>query len=90
LDVNLQRDPSTYVNYGWGSQECLGHEVSIVANTAILQCFALLPNLRRAPGLQGELKSVVRDDVKVYLQQDWGNYSAFPTSEFSFSYWLID
>ena len=86
--MNIQRDPSTYVNYGWGTQECLGQEINIVANTAILQCFALLPSLRRAPGLQGELKSVVRDGVKVYLQQDWGNYSAFPTSKFSFSSWV--
>jgi cytochrome P450 len=81
LNVNLDRDPASYVNFGWGPHHCIGQELSIVANTAILRCFALLPNLRRAPGPQGELKYVTKNDVvKVYLQEDWGSYFFFPTS----------
>jgi linoleate 10R-lipoxygenase len=81
LKVNLDRDPSTYINFGWGPHYCIGQEIATVANTAILRAFALLPNLRRAPGPQGQLKYVTKNDViKVYLQQDWGNYYFFPTS----------
>jgi cytochrome P450 len=79
--VDLERDPSSYVNYGWGMHKCMGQEINIIANTAILRCFATLPNLRRAPGPQGQLKYVIKDDVvKVFLRQDWGSYFFFPES----------
>jgi hypothetical protein len=48
----------------------------------MLRCFALLPNLRRSPGGQGELKYVVMGPVRVYMQEDWSNYSPWPTSMF--------
>jgi len=59
----------------------IGQEIDLVANTAILRAFARLPNLRRAPGPQGEIKYVMKQEVvKVYLQEDWSSYWFFPTS----------
>ena len=81
LEIKLDRPESSYVNYGWGPHICLGQEINIVANTAILRCLARLPNLRPAPGPQGQLKYVLKNNVvKVFLQEDWGNYWFFPTS----------
>lgn len=55
--------------------------MNIVANTAILRCFARLPNFQRAPGPQGQLKYVIKNHVvKAYMQEDWGSYWYFPTS----------
>jgi hypothetical protein len=40
-----------------------------------------LKNLRRAPGLQGELKKVPRPGgFFVYMREDWGSLWPFPTS----------
>jgi linoleate 10R-lipoxygenase len=81
LEIKLDRPESSYVNYGWGPHHCIGQEINIVANTAILGCFARLPGLRPAPGPQGELKYVIKNDVvKVFLQEDWSSYWFFPTS----------
>jgi hypothetical protein len=68
--------------FGWGLDSNIGTEISIVANAAILSCLALLPNLRRAPGAQGHIKSLVRNDETRYLKPDWGNYSFLPPSAF--------
>ena len=56
--------------------------MSTIALTAMLRCFARLPNLRRAPSGQGELKYVIMGPVRVYMQEDWSNYSPWPTSMF--------
>ena len=58
--------------------------MSTIALTAMLRCFARLPNLRRSPGAQGELKYVVMGPVRVYMQEDWSNYSPWPTSLFPY------
>ena len=81
LEVKLDRPESSYVAYGWGPHICVGREINIVANTAILRFFARLPELRRAPGPQGQLKYVMKQGVvKVFLQEDWSSYWFFPTS----------
>jgi linoleate 10R-lipoxygenase len=81
LKVNLDRPEESYVNYGWGPHHCIGKEINILANAAILRTFARLPGLRRAPGPQGQLKYVMQQEVvRVYLQEDWGSYWFFPTS----------
>jgi len=81
LEVKLDREETKYINYGWGPHACIGKEINIVANAAILRTFARLPNLRPAPGPQGKLKYVVQNEVvKVFLQEDWGSYWFFPTS----------
>lgn len=54
--------------------------MSHIGLTAMLRCFARLPNLRRSPGAQGTLKYVIMGPVRVYMQEDWSNYSPWPTS----------
>jgi hypothetical protein len=56
--------------------------MSHIGLTAMLRCFARLKNLRRSPGAQGNLKYVVMGPVRVYMQEDWSNYSPWPTSMF--------
>lgn len=56
--------------------------MSTIAITAMLRCFARLPNLRRSPSGQGNLKYVIMGPVRVYMQEDWSNYSPWPTSIF--------
>ena|SRR5579862_3108297 len=80
-EVNIHRPESSYVAYGWGPHRCIGQEINTVANTAILRAFARLPKLRPAPGPQGQLKYVIKQDVvKVFLLEDWSGYWFFPTS----------
>jgi hypothetical protein len=45
----------------------------------MLRCFARLPNLRRAPGLEGQLKYVTVGLFRAYMTEDWSNYSYWPT-----------
>ena len=84
MEIKLDRPEDSYINYGFGPHSCIGKEINIIANTAILRCFARLPNFRRAPGPQGQLKYVMKNHVvKAYLQEDWGTYWYFPTSKIS-------
>ena len=78
--VKLDRPLDKYIYFGWGEHSCVGSEMSTIALTAMLQCFARLPNLRRSPGGQGTLKYVIMGPVRVYMQEDWSNYSPWPTS----------
>ena len=78
--VKLDRPLDKYIYFGWGEHSCVGSEMSTIGLTAMLQCFARLPNLRRSPGGQGTLKYVIMGPVRVYMQEDWSNYSPWPTS----------
>lgn len=54
----------------------------------MLRVVGRLDNLRPAPGPQGQLKKIPREGgYYVYLREDWGSYSPFPTSK---SLLLID
>lgn len=87
LEIDITRPEDSYINYGFGPHSCIGKEMNIVANTAILRCFARLPNFRRAPGPQGQLKYVIKNQVvKAYMQEDWGSYWYFPTSKGPFNF----
>jgi hypothetical protein len=46
----------------------------------MLRCFARLPNLRRAPGPLAELKYLMKGPFRVYMNEDWSNFSPWPTS----------
>lgn len=78
--VDIHRPTSKYSHYGWGPHACFGGEMVNAGLTGMLRCFARLPNLRRAPGPEGQLKYVVMGPFRVYLNSDWSNFSPWPTS----------
>ncbi|KAL2788440.1 heme peroxidase [Aspergillus keveii] len=80
-EVRLDRPDESYLNYGIGSQIGLGKEATLTAITAMVRAVARLDNLRPAPGAQGVLKKVTRPaGYTVYLREDHGAYSPFPTT----------
>lgn len=80
--VRLDRPLDSYIHYGAGPHACLGRDASRVSLTAMLKTVGRLDNLRRGPGLQGELKKIPRPDGScMYMRGDWGGYFPFPTSK---------
>ncbi|KAK6337318.1 hypothetical protein TWF730_002723 [Orbilia blumenaviensis] len=81
LEIKLDRPEGTYIQYGYGQHRCLGQDVNLIALTAMLKVFGKLENLRRAPGIQGNLKYISRPGgSKVYLKEDWSSLWPFPTT----------
>lgn len=79
--INPKRPLESYVHYGLGPHACLGPEVSQVALTEMFRAVFGKKNLRRAPGLQGELRKIPRGDgLPSYLTEDWSSISPVPTS----------
>ncbi|KAI9867741.1 MAG: hypothetical protein M1813_008541 [Trichoglossum hirsutum] len=81
-EIKLDRPEDLYIVYGYGTHECLGKEVNILAMAAMLKTFARhLKGLRRSPGLQGQLKYILKDGLaKVYMKEDWSAWWPFPTT----------
>ncbi|KAJ1708427.1 fatty acid oxygenase PpoC [Aspergillus flavus] len=80
-EVHLDRPLESYIQYGLGPHTGLGKETTLLALTSMLRVVGGLDNLRRAPGPQGELKKIHREGgYYVYLREDWGSYSPFPTT----------
>lgn len=78
--ININRPADRYIHYGRGPHYCFGAEFTNIGLTAMLRCFARLPNLRRAPGPLGELKYLMKGPFRVYMNEDWSNFSPWPTS----------
>jgi linoleate 10R-lipoxygenase len=78
--VDVNRPEDQYIHFGWGNHRCFGAPFANIGLTAMLRCFARLPNLRRSPGPEGQLKYVDIGLFKVYLTQEWSNYSYWPSS----------
>ncbi|EXJ93786.1 hypothetical protein A1O1_02179 [Capronia coronata CBS 617.96] len=91
--IDPTRDRSLYIHHGYGPHSCLGRPIVEIAMAAQLKVFARLKNLRRAPGLQGELKKTVPSpnptssdpkpspgSISVYMLEDWSSWFPFPTS----------
>ncbi|KAI9368890.1 heme peroxidase [Aspergillus egyptiacus] len=80
-EVRLDRPEESYLNYGIGAQVGLGKEANLTGVTAMLRAVFRLDNLRPAPGAQGVLKKIVRPSgYTVYMREDHGAYSPFPTT----------
>ena len=80
--VKPDRPLESYIHYGIGDHTCLGRDASRVALTAMLKVVAKLKNLRRAPGPQGQLKTVPRPGgFYVYMTENHGSYFPFPLSK---------
>ena len=82
LEVRLDRPEDAYITFGDGPHECLGKDLNIVFTTAIIKILARLKGLRRAPGPEGQLKSIDRaGGFKLYMDPDWSKFGPYPTSE---------
>jgi hypothetical protein len=77
--IKTDRPLDQYIHYGRGTHACFGAPWANIGLTSMLAVFARLPNLRRAPGLEGQLKYVVMGLFRVYMTQEWSNYSYYPT-----------
>lgn len=84
LDIDLERPLETYIHHGFGPHSCLGRKIVQVAMAAQLRVFGRLKNLRRAPGLQGQLKfqepQGVPPGIKAYMKEDWSDWYPYPTT----------
>ncbi|TWU75932.1 hypothetical protein ED733_006304 [Metarhizium rileyi] len=79
--VNPRRPIDSYLHYGDGPHACLGKEVTYVALVELFRALFRKKGLRRVPGPLGELKKVPQPDgFYLYMTEDWGGVSPFPTS----------
>ena len=77
--VDLTRPLEKYIHHGWGLHSCLGRPIIETAMAAQLRVFAQLKNLRRAPGVAGQLKKKTVDGpFTVYMKHDWSDWWPFP------------
>jgi hypothetical protein len=60
----------------------LGREMSQAGLTEMFRAVFVRPNLRRAPGPQGELKKVrvAGGNKCMYLREDWGALTPWPVT----------
>ncbi|KAH0556381.1 hypothetical protein GP486_005695 [Trichoglossum hirsutum] len=81
-EIKLDRPDESYIHHGWGPHACLGRPIVVTAMASQLRVFAKLKNLRRAPGLQGEMKStLVAGAFRAYMKEDWSDWWPYPTSK---------
>lgn len=96
LEIDITRDRGLYLHHGVGAHACLGRPIVEVAMAAQLKVFAKLKDLRRAPGLQGQMKRTVPAPnpvssdphenpgrIEAFMKEDWSDWWPFPTSEYS-------
>ena len=92
-EIDITRDPNLYIHHGYGPHKCIGRPIVEIAMAAQLKVFAKLKNLRRAPGLQGELKSTFPTPspgkIEVFMKEDWSDWWPFPACEFLAPFYAI-
>lgn len=83
-EVNPSRGREAYVHIAALPNNTLSREISEAALTASFRALFKRRNVRRAPGPQGELKSVVGvsgvEGSVEYLREDWGSKTEFPVT----------
>ncbi|KOS19260.1 Psi-producing oxygenase A [Escovopsis weberi] len=65
--------------YSYGQHECLAREVALAFVVGMVKLVADLKNLRPAPGLMGQVKTIMVGADKAYLNDSW-SYLAFDAS----------
>ena len=70
--------------WSMGPHGCAGRAIAITALATMTKVCAQLKNLRRAPGLQGQIKSIpgALPGSKQYLSDDWSRFQPFAGSKF--------
>ncbi|KUI64277.1 Psi-producing oxygenase A [Cytospora mali] len=81
--VRLDRPAESYIHHGWGPHVCLGRPIVTTAGAAMLRVFAReCPNVRRAPGAQGEMKKKLYNGAfPVFLSEDGASWESFPVAK---------
>lgn len=80
-EVKLDRDIKSYIHYGWGSHQCAGIDATKVALSTMFKAVTKLDGLRRAPGIQGEVKRVPAPyGYTIYMMSDWSAFYPVPTT----------
>lgn len=73
-----------YQMWSMGPHGCAGRAIAITALASMTRVCAQLKNLRRAPGLQGQIKSIPGPvGSKKYLTDDWSRFQPFAGSKSS-------
>lgn len=79
--IRLDRPDDAYIHHGFGPHSCLGRSITTTAMASQLRVFGRLQKLRRAPGLQGRMKSTeINGTIKVYMKEDWSDWTPYPTT----------
>lgn len=79
--VNPRRALDSYIHYGAGPLESLGSDVGQIALVELFRALFRKKGLRRSAGPQGLLKKIPQaGGLSVYLTEDWGFTSPFPTT----------
>jgi hypothetical protein len=94
--IDITRDRGLYIHHGFGAHSCLGRPIVEVAMAAQLKVFAKLKDLRRAPGLQGQMKRTVPAPnpvssdphenpgrIEAFMKEDWSDWWPFPTCKYT-------
>lgn len=81
-EFKLDRPSSAYIHWGVGPHQCLGREISLSIVVSLVRISAELKNLRPAPGGMGNLKSIMVDTERCYLNDSWSWLTFDPTSKF--------
>lgn len=83
-EVKLDRPMDLYQMWSMGPHECAGRAIAITALATMTKVCAQLKNLRRAPGPQGQIKSIPGPlGGKKYLSDDWSRFQPFAGSKSS-------
>ncbi|CAK4030530.1 hypothetical protein BP6252_07663 [Lecanosticta acicola] len=81
LEIKLDRPAANYLHHGWGPHACIGRNIVTTGIATQLKCLAKCKNLRRTPGLQGQMKTTLKDGMfKVFMKADWSDSWPFPTT----------
>ncbi|PWY87652.1 heme peroxidase [Aspergillus heteromorphus CBS 117.55] len=79
--VRLDRDMGLYAHFGFGPHQCLGMGMCKLALTTMLRVVGRLDNLRRAPGVQGQLKKLAGPGgLAIYMTADQTSFWPFPST----------
>jgi hypothetical protein len=94
-EIDITRDSNLYLHHGYGKHACIGRPIVEIAMAAQLKVFAKLKNLRRAPGLQGQIKRTVPPPnpvssdphenpgrIEAFMKEDWSDWWPFPCCKY--------
>ncbi|KAF2178270.1 heme peroxidase [Zopfia rhizophila CBS 207.26] len=80
VEIKLNRPETDYIHFGHGMHACLGRHIVVPTIVTQLRVFARLRNLRRAPGMQGQLREGRGGGVRAFLSENGDDWVPFPAT----------